>query len=321
MSDKETNNDENIENEVIVDESIGESSVESHDEETSVEDVADDPETVEVEEKSTIDLLAELMVDSADSANNAASSANLSSEQLVKSVSDFNDNMALTQKRMYIIFWVFTALMVVAIAVSGVLVERLTQSASQADEIMLTVGKRVIQMDNDLQRLKDLRKELEELNETNKVLVAQVGDSLFTMNAYEEAAQKRHEDAMLANKDMFDRAASRMEVKFAKLASTTTELDDKIKRHSIELAKLGDEVIDMAANVAEMKDTKLLKKLDALIKLEQNRYYEQMNQSGRTAVPTAEASADGSEMRYPLKSKESIEKSKDCNPILGVPCE
>jgi len=317
MSDKETNNDEKIENDVIVDASI----VESHDEEVLVEDVADDSETVEVEEKSTIDLLAELMVDSADSANNAASSANLSSEQLVKSVSDFNDNMALTQKRMYIIFWVFTALMVIAIAVSGVLVERLTQSASQADEIMLTVGKRVIQMDNDLQRLKDLRKELEELNETNKVLVAQVGDSLFTMNAYEEAAQKRHEDAMLANKDMFDRSASRMEVKFAKLASTITELDDKIKRHSIELAKLGDEVIDMSANVAEMKDAKLLKKLDALIKLEQNRYYEQMNQSSRSAVPAAEASGEGSEMRYPLKSKESIEKSKDCNPILGVPCE
>jgi len=317
MSDKETNNDEKIENDVIVDASI----VESHDEEVLVEDVADDSETVEVEEKSTIDLLAELMVDSADSANNAASSANLSSEQLVKSVSDFNDNMALTQKRMYIIFWVFTALMVIAIAVSGVLVERLTQSASQADEIMLTVGKRVIQMDNDLQRLKDLRKELEELNETNKVLVAQVGDSLFTMNAYEEAAQKRHEDAMLANKDMFDRSASRMEVKFAKLASTITELDDKIKRHSIELAKLGDEVIDMSANVAEMKDAKLLKKLDALIKLEQNRYYEQMNQSGMSAVPAAEASGEGSEMRYPLKSKESIEKSKDCNPILGVPCE
>ena len=317
MSDKETNNDEKIENDVIVDASI----VESHDEEVLVEDVADDSETVEVEEKSTIDLLAELMVDSADSANNAASSANLSSEQLVKSVSDFNDNMALTQKRMYIIFWVFTALMVIAIAVSGVLVERLTQSASQADEIMLTVGKRVIQMDNDLQRLKDLRKELEELNETNKVLVAQVGDSLFTMNAYEEAAQKRHEDAMLANKDMFDRSASRMEVKFAKLASTITELDDKIKRHSIELAKLGDEVIDMSANVAEMKDAKLLKKLDALIKLEQNRYYEQMNQSSRSAVPAAEVSGEGSEMRYPLKSKESIEKSKDCNPILGVPCE
>jgi len=317
MSDKETNNDEKIENDVIVDASI----VESHDEEVLVEDVADDSETVEVEEKSTIDLLAELMVDSADSANNAASSANLSSEQLVKSVSDFNDNMALTQKRMYIIFWVFTALMVIAIAVSGVLVERLTQSASQADEIMLTVGKRVIQMDNDLQRLKDLRKELEELNETNRVLVAQVGDSLFTMNAYEEAAQKRHEDAMLANKDMFDRSASRMEVKFAKLASTITELDDKIKRHSIELAKLGDEVIDMSANVAEMKDAKLLKKLDALIKLEQNRYYEQMNQSSRSAVPAAEASGEGSEMRYPLKSKESIEKSKDCNPILGVPCE
>ena len=317
MSDKETNNDEKIENDVIVDASI----VESHDEEVLVEDVADDSETVEVEEKSTIDLLAELMVDSADSANNAASSANLSSEQLVKSVSDFNDNMALTQKRMYIIFWVFTALMVIAIAVSGVLVERLTQSASQADEIMLTVGKRVIQMDNDLQRLKDLRKELEELNETNKVLVAQVGDSLFTMNAYEEAAQKRHEDAMLANKDMFDRSASRMEVKFAKLASTITELDDKIKRYSIELAKLGDEVIDMSANVAEMKDAKLLKKLDALIKLEQNRYYEQMNQSSRSAVPAAEASGEGSEMRYPLKSKESIEKSKDCNPILGVPCE
>ena len=317
MSDKETNNDEKIENDVIVDASI----VESHDEEVLVEDVADDSETVEVEEKSTIDLLAELMVDSADSANNAASSANLSSEQLVKSVSDFNDNMALTQKRMYIIFWVFTALMVIAIAVSGVLVERLTQSASQADEIMLTVGKRVIQMDNDLQRLKDLRKELEELNETNKVLVAQVGDSLFTMNAYEEAAQKRHEDAMLANKDMFDRSASRMEVKFAKLASTITELDDKIKRHSIELAKLGDEVIDMSANEAEMKDAKLLKKLDALIKLEQNRYYEQMNQSSRSAVPAAEVSGEGSEMRYPLKSKESIEKSKDCNPILGVPCE
>lgn len=317
MSDKETNNDEKIENDVIVDASI----VESHDEEVLVEDVADDSETVEVEEKSTIDLLAELMVDSADSANNAASSANLSSEQLVKSVSDFNDNMALTQKRMYIIFWVFTALMVIAIAVSGVLVERLTQSASQADEIMLTVGKRVIQMDNDLQRLKDLRKELEELNETNKVLVAQVGDSLFTMNAYEEAAQKRHEDAMLANKDMFDRSASRMEVKFAKLASTIAELDDEIKRHSIELAKLGDEVIDMSANVAEMKDAKLLKKLDALIKLEQNRYYEQMNQSSRSAVPAAEASGEGSEMRFPLKSKESIEKSKDCNPILGVPCE
>jgi chromosome segregation ATPase len=199
-------------------------------------------------------------------------------------------------------FWVFAGLLIVSASVSGVLLERFTQSAVQADEIMLTAGKRVVQLDADVKRMAKLREELNGLNETNIVLNMQVTEALNNMRDYEKQAQVREESGIKRTQEILDRISNRLDVKFDKFAETVTSLEDKVKHNAIRLEKVGDELSELTISVNEMKDQQLVEKLDALIKLEQHRYYDMMSKSSNDKD---------------LK-KDDVEAV--CVPRLGFPC-
>lgn len=264
---------------------------------------------------STVEVLADLVIDSAEAANSAARNANDSSELVIGSVSAFNEAMTKVQKRQYIMFWVFIVLMVIGVSVSGVLMERFTQSAIQADEIMLTVGKRVVQMDADIKRVENLRKALDELSKINGELNQQVAEAIGTMNAFEKEAQKREESGIERSAELIERIAKRIEIKFDRLVEQTTSLDQRVKLNEVRFAEAADELASLRVAINEMRDTGLLKKLDALIQLEQQRYYDQQNQKA------APADSNGSDaLRYPKKGDELLQSEGDCKPVLGFPC-
>jgi hypothetical protein len=264
---------------------------------------------------STVEVLADLVIDSAEAANSAARNANDSSELVIGSVSAFNEAMAKVQKRQYIMFWVFIVLMVIGVSVSGVLMERFTQSAIQADEIMLTVGKRVVQMDADIKRVENLRKALDELSKINGELNQQVAEAIGTMNAFEKEAQKREESGIERSAEQIERIAKRIEIKFDRLVEQTTSLDQRVKLNEVRFAEAADELASLRVAINEMRDTGLLKKLDALIQLEQQRYYDQQNQKD------APADSNGSDaLRYPKKGDELLQSEGGCKPVLGFPC-
>lgn len=264
---------------------------------------------------STVEVLADLVIDSAEAANSAARNANDSSELVIGSVSAFNEAMAKVQKRQYIMFWVFIVLMVIGVSVSGVLMERFTQSAIQADEIMLTVGKRVVQMDADIKRVENLRKALDELSKINGELNQQVAEAIGTMNAFEKEAQKREESGIERSAEQIERIANRIEIKFDRLVEQTTSLDQRVKLNEVRFAEAADELASLRVAINEMRDTGLLKKLEALIQLEQQRYYDQQNQKA------APADSNGSDaLRYPKKGDELLQSEADCKPVLGFPC-
>jgi hypothetical protein len=246
--------------------------------------------------------MTEIALDSAEAANHAAESANASAELIIGSVAAFNESMAGVQKKQNIMFWVFAGLLIVSASVSGVLLERFTQSAVQADEIMLTVGKRVVQLDADVKRMAKLREELNGLNETNIVLNMQVTEALNNMRDYEKQAQVREESGIKRTQEILDRISNRLDVKFDKFAETVTSLEDKVKHNAIRLEKVGDELSELTISVNEMKDQQLVEKLDALIKLEQHRYYDMMSKSSNDKD---------------LK-KDDVEAV--CVPRLGFPC-
>lgn len=249
-------------------------------------------------EQSSMEMLSELMLDSAEAANIAAVSANDSSELIIGSVAAFNESMEAVQKRQYTMFWVFAGLMVIAVSVGAVLLERFTQSALQADEIMLTVGKRVVQMDADVRRVENLREELDRLNKTNAAMNAQVTEALNLMKAYEASAQEREESGISRARENMDHISNRIGVKFEKFSGVVDGLQGKFNGNAIQLAKLGDEITELSIAINEMKDTKLIKKLDALIKLEQNRYYERLSEGrGLSQRPSAP-------IRYPATGRE-----------------
>jgi hypothetical protein len=256
----------------------------------------------EEHEQSSIEAMTEIALDSAEAANHAAESANASAELIIGSVAAFNESMAGVQKKQNIMFWVFAGLLIVSASVSGVLLERFTQSAVQADEIMLTVGKRVVQMDTDVKRMAKLREELNGLNETNIVLNMQVTEALNNMRDYEKQAQVREESGIKRTQEILDRISNRLDVKFDKFAETVTSLEDKVKHNAIRLEKVGDELSELTISVNEMKDQQLVEKLDALIKLEQHRYYDMMSKSSNDKD---------------LK-KDDVEAV--CVPRLGFPC-
>jgi hypothetical protein len=264
-------------------------------------DASDSPDEDE-HEQSSIEAMTEIALDSAEAANHAAESANASAELIIGSVAAFNESMAGVQKKQNIMFWVFAGLLIVSASVSGVLLERFTQSAVQADEIMLTVGKRVVQMDTDVKRMAKLREELNGLNETNIVLNMQVTEALNNMRDYEKQAQVREESGIKRTQEILDRISNRLDVKFDKFAETVTSLEDKVKHNAIRLEKVGDELSELTISVNEMKDQQLVEKLDALIKLEQHRYYDMMSKSSNDKD---------------LK-KDDVEAV--CVPRLGFPC-
>jgi hypothetical protein len=264
-------------------------------------DASESPDEEE-HEQSSIEAMTEIALDSAEAANHAAESANASAELIIGSVAAFNESMAGVQKKQNIMFWVFAGLLIVSASVSGVLLERFTQSAVQADEIMLTVGKRVVQMDADVKRMAKLREELNGLNETNIVLNMQVTEALNNMRGYEKQAQVREESGIKRTQEILDRISNRLDVKFDKFAETVTSLEDKVKHNAIRLEKVGDELSELTISVNEMKDQQLVEKLDALIKLEQHRYYDMMSKSSNDKDP----------------KKDDAEAV--CVPRLGFPC-
>ena len=264
-------------------------------------DASESPDEEE-HEQSSIEAMTEIALDSAEAANHAAESANASAELIIGSVAAFNESMAGVQKKQNIMFWVFAGLLIVSASVSGVLLERFTQSAVQADEIMLTVGKRVVQMDTDVKRMAKLREELNGLNETNIVLNMQVTEALNNMRDYEKQAQVREESGIKRTQEILDRISNRLDVKFDKFSETVTSLEDKVKHNAIRLEKVGDELSELTISVNEMKDQQLVEKLDALIKLEQHRYYDMMSKSSNDKDP----------------KKDDAEAV--CVPRLGFPC-
>lgn len=282
-----------------VDQSVDEA---THDVQDSENVDGSDLPDEEEHEQSSIEAMTEIALDSAEAANHAAESANASAELIIGSVAAFNESMAGVQKKQNIMFWVFAGLLIVSASVSGVLLERFTQSAVQADEIMLTVGKRVVQLDADVKRMAKLREELNGLNETNIVLNMQVTEALNNMRDYEKQAQVREESGIKRTQEILDRISNRLDVKFDKFAETVTSLEDKVKHNAIRLEKVGDELSELTISVNEMKDQQLVEKLDALIKLEQHRYYDMMSKSSNDKD---------------LK-KDDVEAV--CVPRLGFPC-
>ena len=261
-----------------------------------------DEEVEENDEQSSFEAMTEIALDSAEAANQAAESANASAELIIASVQSFNESMTGVQKKQNIMFWVFAGLFVVSVSVSAVLLERFTQSAIQADEIMLTVGKRVIQMDADVKRMAKMRDSLDNLNETNVVLNMQVTEAIGRMRDYEKEAQLREETGIKRTQDVLDRISNRLDVKFEKFTGTVANLENNVKKNAIRIEKADDELSELTISINEMKDQKLIEKLEALIQLEQTRYYEKMNSPSNDAATR------------------SAEEVKPCVPKLGFTC-
>lgn len=220
---------------------------------------------------STVEVLTEIVIDSAETAHEAARNANASSELVINSVAAFNETMGRVQKRQYIMFWCFLVFMLVAVSVSGVLMERFTQSALQADEIMLTVGKRIVQLDADIKRVENLRKSLDQLTKVNSELNKQVETALATMSQFEKNAKGREEAGIKRAGDQIERIANRVELKFDKLAKQTQTLDDRVKASEVRFAAAGDELAELRVVINQLQDSGLTKKVDSLINLQKQR--------------------------------------------------
>ena len=225
-------------------------------------------------EATTIETLTEIMLDSAEAANAAAESANESSSIIIDSVTSFNETVNFIQKKQNIIFWVFSAFVIVSISVGAVMLERLVQSTLQADEIMLTVGKRVIAMDFELKKINQMRSDVEQLKGDNKKLTNEVSEAIRIMRGYEETARQREDAGLVRANDVLDQARSRIDLKFSEMARSIEKLEESLNRNVIKTASLSDQVDELSNLVKDYNDLELMKKLDALITLEQNRYFQ-----------------------------------------------
>ena len=253
------------------------------------------------------DKVATSLDETADVVNNAAIRVNNSSNLINESVVTLENSVNAIQKKQTIIFSVFSVLILVVISIGGVFMSRLQESITQADAITLAVGKKVIHLDTELQRLDEMQSEVLSLNETNQRLKNKIDESMSVFDVSFRAAKRREEGYLAKNEAMTKTLNQHFNKGFNKINKSNIDLKDRILDTKSQVSNLGKKVQVLQGEVKKFKDQKLVQKLDALITLEQNKYFDVISAADRR-----QASVEA--IQYPPKevneTKESIEKDK-----------
>ena len=259
------------------------------------------------------DNVATSLDETADVVNNAAIRVNNSSNLINESVVTLENSVNAIQKKQTIIFSVFSVLILVVISIGGVFMSRLQESITQADAITLAVGKKVIHLDTELQRLDEMQSEVLSLNETNQRLKNKIDESMSVFDVSFRAAKRREEGYLAKNESMTQTLNQHFNKGFNKINKSNIDLKDRILDTKSQVSNLGKKVQVLQGEVKKFKDQKLVQKLDALITLEQNKYFDVISAADRR-----QASVEA--IQYPPKevkevkevneTKESIEQDK-----------
>jgi hypothetical protein len=250
------------------------------------------------------DNVATSLGETADVVNNAAIRVNNSSNLINESVASLDNSMNAIQKKQTIIFSVFSILILVVVSIGGVFMSRLQESITQADAITLAVGKKVIHLDTELQRLDEMQSEVISLNETNQRLKHKIDESMSVFDVSFRAAKRREEGYLAKNEAMTQTLNQHFNKGFNKINKSNVDLKDRIIDTKNQVADLGKKVQVLQGEVKKFKDQKLVQKLNALITLEQNKYFEVISAADRR-----QASVEA--IQYPPKEVEEVEEVEE----------
>jgi len=256
------------------------------------------------------DNVATSLDETADVVNNAAIRVNNSSNLINESVVTLENSVNAIQKKQTIIFSVFSVLILVVISIGGVFMSRLQESITQADAITLAVGKKVIHLDTELQRLDEMQSEVLSLNETNQRLKNKIDESMSVFDVSFRAAKRREEGYLAKNEAMTKTLNQHFNKGFNKINKSNIDLKDRILDTKSQVSNLGKKVQVLHGEVKKFKDQKLVQKLNALITLEQNKYFEVISAADRRQASVEAIQYPPKEVKEVNETKESIEKDK-----------
>ena len=256
------------------------------------------------------DNVATSLDETADVVNNAAIRVNNSSNLINESVVTLENSVNAIQKKQTIIFSVFSVLILVVISIGGVFMSRLQESITQADAITLAVGKKVIHLDTELQRLDEMQSEVLSLNETNQRLKNKIDESMSVFDVSFRAAKRREEGYLAKNESMTKTLNQHFNKGFNKINKSNIDLKDRILDTKSQVSNLGKKVQVLHGEVKKFKDQKLVQKLNALITLEQNKYFEVISAADRRQASVEAIQYPPKEVKEVNETKESIEKDK-----------
>ena len=256
------------------------------------------------------DNVATSLDETADVVNNAAIRVNNSSNLINESVVTLENSVNAIQKKQTIIFSVFSVLILVVISIGGVFMSRLQESITQADAITLAVGKKVIHLDTELQRLDEMQSEVLSLNETNQRLKNKIDESMSVFDVSFRAAKRREEGYLAKNEAMTKTLNQHFNKGFNKINKSNIDLKDRILDTKSQVSNLGKKVQVLQGEVKKFKDQKLVQKLDALITLEQNKYFDVISAADRRQASVEAIQYPPKEVKEVNETKESIEKDK-----------
>jgi len=256
------------------------------------------------------DNVATSLDETADVVNNAAIRVNNSSNLINESVVTLENSVNAIQKKQTIIFSVFSVLILVVISIGGVFMSRLQESITQADAITLAVGKKVIHLDTELQRLDEMQSEVLSLNETNQRLKNKIDESMSVFDVSFRAAKRREEGYLAKNEAMTKTLNQHFNKGFNKINKSNIDLKDRILDTKSQVSNLGKKVQVLQGEVKKFKDQKLVQKLNALITLEQNKYFDVISAADRRQASVEAIQYPPKEVKEVNETKESIEQDK-----------
>lgn len=216
-----------------------------------------------------LDALSSVVLDSADVASNAATSATGLAGELQNSVKSVQAAIDAASKQGKIVLIGAGGILMVSVAVFVAMSATLQSRINQTDAMLLAVGKRVVELNAGIEGIDAMNRSLSSFSErTDAIMAAQA-------KLEEQIKVSLGESKDLVN-SLPAQTAKSVEGISKNIAAQVVAMDAQMKKQASAMASLGGQVKSLAGSVGDVAPLK--RDVQALVTLQRQRYLEALQQ-------------------------------------------
>ena len=221
-----------------------------------------------------LDALSSVVLDSADVASNAATSATGLAGELQNSVKSVQAAIDAASKQGKIVLIGAGGILMVSVAVFVAMSATLQSRINQTDAMLLAVGKRVVELNAGIEGIDAMNRSLSSFSErTDAIMAAQA-------KLEEQIKISLGESKDLVN-SLPAQTAKSVEGISKNIAAQVVAMDAQMKKQASAMASLGGQVKSLAGSVGDVAPLK--RDVQALVTLQRQRYLEALQQQQQRA--------------------------------------
>ena len=249
---------------------------------TRIEKIHEAGEKMVSETVESMESLMNSVLDTAEAANQSAATANLSTQNLVKSARKLDDASFRSQKISTIVMSVGGALLLVSVAIFAFMSAQLSSKTSEVESMVLAVGKRVIEMNVSLGEFRQINQSIESLRVTQETFRdAQI--------ALADRMSNLAESVQMMQTELPAAAAESVGMQSEVFTNRVDQVEEQIREQQQSLAALSKSLEGVGQQVGSLRGqlrnvSELNKDVSALVTLQRERYLELLQTQAQASV-------------------------------------